>query len=306
MSTTPIFDVAETARLIPFRPLIEALKVAAADYAAGRMVNPERLAVPLNDDGIMLSMPAAAHDLAIHKLVNICPRNSERSMPTIFGQVMAFDADTGKTLFILDGPTVTGRRTAAMSMLGVETFSRTMPKEFLLIGTGVQAANHLQAIGELYPDARVRVKGLTDAFARSFVEAQKGKARHLEPLTDAAIPDSIDVVIMLTTSHVAVYNEVARAGRLVIGMGAFTPEMCEIGARTIGGSALYVDDLAGARHEAGDFIQAGVDWATVKGIKDAVANKPALDKPVVFKTVGCAAWDLAAGRVARSTLGAAK
>jgi 1-piperideine-2-carboxylate/1-pyrroline-2-carboxylate reductase [NAD(P)H] len=302
MSTTPIFDVAETARLIPFRPLIEALKVAAADYAAGRMVNPERLAVPLNDDGIMLSMPAAAHDLAIHKLVNICPRNSERSMPTIFGQVMGFDADTGETLFILDGPTVTGRRTAAMSMLGVETFSRTMPKEFLLVGTGIQAANHLQAIGELYPDAKVRVKGLTPEFAQAFCAANKDKARDVQPLVGDNIPDSVDVVIALTTSRQAVYNEAPRAGRLVIGMGAFTPEMCEIGARTIGGSALYVDDLAGAKHEAGDFIQAGVDWSTVSGIKDALVSKPAADKPVVFKTVGCAAWDLAAGRVARSAL----
>lgn len=304
MSSTPIFDVAETARLIPFRALVEALKVAAADYAAGRVVNPERLAVPLNGDGIMLSMPAAAPDLAIHKLVNICPRNSERAMPTIFGQVMAFDADTGQTLFILDGPTVTGRRTAAMSMLGVETFTRTAPNEFLLIGTGVQAANHLQAIAELYPRARVRVKGISTDFAQQFCDAHKGEVNDLQPLADAEIPDSVDVVIALTTSRQAVYNETPRAGRLVIGMGAFTPQMCEIGARTIGGSSLFVDDVAGARHEAGDFIQAGVDWSTVLGIKDALASKPSLDKPIVFKTVGCAAWDLAAGRVARSTLGA--
>ncbi len=301
-STTPIFDAADTARLIPFRPLIEALKAAAADYAAGRILSPERLVVPLNDDGVLLSMPAAAPDLAIHKLVNVCPRNAERALPTIFGQVMGFDSDTGKTLFILDGPTVTGRRTAAMSMLGVETFSRNAPKEFLLIGTGIQAANHLQAIGELHPEARVRVKGITPADAQAFCEAQRSTVRNLQPLTDATAPDSVDVVIALTTSRRAVYDEAPRTGRLVIGMGAFTPQMCEIGARTIAGSALYVDDLAGAQHEAGDFIQAGVDWTKVSGINDALANKPALDQPIVFKTVGCAAWDLAAGRVARATL----
>jgi 1-piperideine-2-carboxylate/1-pyrroline-2-carboxylate reductase [NAD(P)H] len=304
MGSTPIFDAADTAGLIPFRPLIEALKVAAADYAAGRVVSPERLVVPLNDDGILLSMPAAAPDLAIHKLVNVCPRNSERAIPTIHGQVMGFDSDTGKTLFILDGPTVTGRRTAAMSMLGVETFSRIAPKEFLLIGTGTQAANHLQAIGELHPQARVRVKGMTAAFAQAFCDAQRGVVRDLQPLTDATVPDSVDVVIALTTSMQAVYDEAPRAGRVVIGMGAFTPQMCEIGAQTIAGSALYVDDPAGAKHEAGDFIQAGVDWSKVSGINDALAKKPDLDKPIVFKTVGCAAWDLAAGRVARTALNA--
>ncbi len=304
MSTTPIFDAAGTAHLIPFRPLVDALKKAAADYAAGHVASPERLVVPLNDNGIMLSMPAAAADLAIHKLVNVCPRNGERALPTIHGQVMAFDPDTGKTLFILDGPTVTGRRTAAMTMLGIGTLSRAAPQDILLIGAGTQAASHVQAIGELYPEARVRVLGRSAARTQAFCDAQQTNVRSLEPLNDTTIPDSVDTVIALTTSRQAVYDEAPRAGRLVIGVGAFTPQMCEIGARTLAGSALYVDDLAGAKHEAGDFIQAGIDWSTVTGIKDAVANKPALDRPIVFKTVGCAAWDLAAGRVARAALGA--
>ncbi|MEM5345555.1 bifunctional Delta(1)-pyrroline-2-carboxylate/Delta(1)-piperideine-2-carboxylate reductase [Paraburkholderia azotifigens] len=304
MSTTPIFDAAGTAHLIPFRPLVDALKKAAADYAAGHVASPERLVVPLNDNGIMLSMPAASADLAIHKLVNVCPRNGERALPTIHGQVMAFDPDTGKTLFILDGPTVTGRRTAAMTMLGIGTLSRAAPQDILLIGAGTQAASHVQAIGELYPEARVRVLGRSAARTQAFCDAQQTNVRSLEPLNDTTIPDSVDTVIALTTSRQAVYDEAPRAGRLVIGVGAFTPQMCEIGARTLAGSALYVDDLAGAKHEAGDFIQAGIDWSTVTGIKDAVANKPALDRPIVFKTVGCAAWDLAAGRVARAALGA--
>ena len=90
----------------------------------------------------------------------------------------------------------------------------------------------------------------------------------------------------------------------MIGVGAFTPAMVEIGARTLGESALFVDDEAGARHEAGDFIQAGVDWAKVGGIASVLDNAALLPqkKPIVFKTVGCAAWDLAACRVARESL----
>ncbi|MFM0264508.1 bifunctional Delta(1)-pyrroline-2-carboxylate/Delta(1)-piperideine-2-carboxylate reductase [Paraburkholderia sediminicola] len=307
--TTQIFDAAATARLIPYATLVDALKRASIDYAQQRIVSPERLVVPLNEGGIMLSMPATAPDLAIHKLVNVCASNRQRGIPTIHGQVMAFDADTGETLFILDGPTVTGRRTAAMSMLGVHTFAPARPREFLLIGTGTQAVNHLEAIGELFPDARVWVKGSAPARAEAFCAAHGahgGKARELRPLADpnAAIPDSIDVVIALTTSKQAVYDEAARADRLVIGVGAFTPAMVEIGARTIAGSALFVDDEAGARHEAGDFIQAGVDWARVGGIATVADNAALLPskQPIVFKSVGCAAWDLAACRVAREAL----
>ncbi|MEA3082559.1 MAG: 1-piperideine-2-carboxylate/1-pyrroline-2-carboxylate reductase, partial [Paraburkholderia sp.] len=231
---TQIFDAAATARLIPYATLVDALKRASIDYAQQRITSPERLVVPLNEGGIMLSMPATAPDLAIHKLVNVCASNKPRGIPTIHGQVMAFDADTGETLFILDGPTVTGRRTAAMSMLGIHTFAPATPREFLLIGTGTQALNHLEAIGELFPDARVWVKGSTPARAEAFCAAhradgtggtqgthgtggaQGGKVRELQPLADpdANIPASIDVVIALTTSKQAVYDEVARPDRL--------------------------------------------------------------------------------------------
>ncbi|MFL9910664.1 delta(1)-pyrroline-2-carboxylate reductase family protein [Paraburkholderia sp. RL17-337-BIB-A] len=333
---TQIFDDAATARLIPYATLVDALKRASIDYARQRIASPERLVVPLSEGDIMLSMPATAPDLAIHKLVNVCASNRPRGIPTIHGQVMAFDADTGETLFILDGPTVTGRRTAAMSMLGIHTFALARPREFLLIGTGTQAANHLEAIGELFPDARVWVKGSAPARAEAFCAAhrsygtygtegtegtegtygtegahgtrgaQGGKVRELQPLADPAanIPDSVDVVIALTTSRQPVYDEVARTDRLVIGVGAFTPAMVEIGARTIAGSALFVDDEAGARHEAGDFIQAGVDWTQVGGIAAVVEKTASLPagKPIVFKSVGCAAWDLAACRVAREAL----
>ncbi|MGF6774309.1 1-piperideine-2-carboxylate/1-pyrroline-2-carboxylate reductase [NAD(P)H] [Paraburkholderia sp. GAS199] len=309
--TTPVFDAAATARLIPYATLVDALRRASVDYAEQRIVSPERLVVPLNAGGIMLSMPATAPDLAIHKLVNVCASNGARDLPTIHGQVMAFDADTGETLFILDGPTVTGRRTAAMSMLGVSTFSTfagAAPREFLLIGTGTQAANHLEAIGELYPEARVWVKGRTPARAEAFCAAHRGKLAGLRPLMAeaASVPDAVDVVIALTTSRQAVYDEPARAGRLVIGVGAFTPHMVEIGTQTLAGSALFVDDEAGAKHEAGDFIQAGVDWSQVRGIAAVLKQTAALPdgQPVVFKSVGCAAWDLAACRVAREALSA--
>ena len=304
--TTQIFDAAETARLIPYAALVAALERASIEYAQQHIVSPERLVVPLNEGGIMLSMPATAPDLAIHKLVNVCPSNGPRGLPTIHGKVMTFDADTGETLFILDGPIVTGRRTAAISMLGVATFAAATPREFLLIGTGTQALNHLEAIGELFPDARVWVKGSAPARAEAFCAQHQGKARELCALTQdgATIPESVDVVIALTTSRQPIYDEPAHAARLVIGVGAFTPAMVEIGARTLAGSALFVDDEAGARHEAGDFIQAGVDWARVGGIASVLADPERLprNQPVVFKSVGCAAWDLAACRVARETL----
>ncbi|MFC0396900.1 bifunctional Delta(1)-pyrroline-2-carboxylate/Delta(1)-piperideine-2-carboxylate reductase [Paraburkholderia rhizosphaerae] len=299
-----IFDAAATARLTPYPALVDALATAVADYAEGRITSPERLVVPLNDDGVLLSMPATARDLAIHKLVNVCPRNRERGLPTIHGQVMAIEPDTGEMLFILDGPTVTGRRTAAMSMLGVRTLSRVEPRDVLLIGTGMQAVNHLEAIGELYPDALVRVRGSVPERAQAFCEAHVGKARRLQPMVNEPVPDSVDLVITLTTSRTPVYDEAPREGRLVVGVGAFRPDMAELGPRTLRGSTVFVDDPAGAKHEAGDLIQARVEWGKVTGIAAALAARhgsaDGARAACAFKTVGCAAWDLAACRLARN------
>ncbi len=99
------------------------------DYAAGRIAIPERLVVPLDEGGVMLSMPATASDLAMHKLVNVGPGNGARNLSTIHSQVTAFDALTGVLQFMLDGPTVTGRRTAAVSMLVIRTLAAHAPRE---------------------------------------------------------------------------------------------------------------------------------------------------------------------------------
>ncbi|RKP43858.1 bifunctional Delta(1)-pyrroline-2-carboxylate/Delta(1)-piperideine-2-carboxylate reductase [Trinickia fusca] len=314
MTTVQLFDAQATARLTPYPPLVDALERACIESVQGAIASPARLVVPLNDGAVMLSMPAAAHDLAIHKLVTVCPKNRERALPTIHGLVNVSDPDTGQLLFALDGPTVTGRRTAAVTLLAIRTFAPAAPRHVLLVGTGTQAAHHVEALAAVYPDARILVQGSSPRRAAEFCAAQASIA-HVEPFVGEMATASIDVVVTLTTSRAAVYDEPARRDRLVVGVGAFTPEMVEIGARTIAGSWLYVDDFEGARHEAGDFIQAGVDWARVTPLagaieareagrraEHAVAWPPAM--PVVVKSVGCAAWDLAACRVARAALSA--
>ncbi len=183
-------------------------------------------------------------------------------------------------------------------MIGIETFMSQAPQRVLIIGSGTQAIYHARALHEIYPEAEVFVRGLDHESARRFCEAHAGENPNLYPCQPAEIPAGTDVVIMLTTSMSPIYNEDALKGRLVIGVGAFKPEMAEIGAHTLAGSDIYVDDPLGAREEAGDLIQAGVDWGRVRNLADALQQKPPLDRPVVFKTVGTGAWDLAAGRVA--------
>jgi len=297
-----VCDQAKTAALLEFRQLVDAIESAAKELDEAAILSPERMVVPLGEGGVLLSMPATAKDIGIHKLVNVQPGNVQRRLPTINGTVTVCDAATGKIICLLDGPEVTGRRTAAVTLLAIRTFQKEAPKQILLFGTGAQSRYHVQAINALYPDAKVYVRGLDLQMTTEFCDLNRELHPHLEPL-DAGVPD-VDVVITVTTSTEPVYDELAKSGRLVIGVGAFKPEMAEIGKHTLDTSVIYADEPAGAQHEAGDLLRAGVDWAQVKSLAHALKHGIDSSKPAVFKSVGTAAWDLAASRVALASLNA--
>lgn len=284
----------QTEALLPFPELMEAIARAAGDMDAGAIQAPARQAVPFPEGATMLSMPATAADIGVHKLVNVVPSNPALGLPTIRGVMSVYDGATGELRALLDGPTVTARRTAAVSMLGLRMLHRDGPRHASVFGTGTQARSHVAALLSLYPDVRVHIVGRTpdkaEPFAARFKDARVSAATavHLET----------DLVICATTSPTVIYDEPPRADRLVVGVGAYRHDLAEIGPHTLAGSHLFVDDLAGAREEAGDYLQAGVDWGTVKPLSALLSEGGGAPGPAVFKSVGCAAWDLAAARCA--------
>ncbi|KQQ97545.1 bifunctional Delta(1)-pyrroline-2-carboxylate/Delta(1)-piperideine-2-carboxylate reductase [Massilia sp. Leaf139] len=295
-----VHDRARTAALLDFAELVDAVALAAAELESGTILSPERQVLPLGAGAVMLSMPAAAADIAIHKLVNVHPANVGRGLATIHGAVTVCDAATGRIACVLDGPEVTGRRTAAVTLLAIRRLLPHPPGRIRLIGTGTQARYHVEALAALYPQAQLFVRGRSIEAARRFCELNQALHGRLQPC-DAATADA-DVVVTLTTSTMPVYDEAPRAGRLVVGVGAFKPEMAELGAATLDGSDLYADDPAGARHEAGDLLRANVDWSRVASLGALLRGPVDLARPAVFKSVGTAAWDLAAARTALRAL----
>lgn len=294
-------DQARTSELLNFSQLVEAIAEAVMALAQGEILSPERQVLPMGEGGVMLSMPATARDIGIHKLVNVQPANSRIGLPVIHGCVSVCDASTGALRLVLDGPEVTGRRTAAVTLLAMRTLLERAPNNILLIGTGTQAYYHTLAMQALYPEATLWIKSRSLDRARDFCAAHQAQHPALEVHTKTAAVEP-DVVITVTTSSSPIYDEAPSSGRLVIAVGAFKPDMVEIGRRTLAGSQLVVDEAHGAKVEAGDFIQAGVDWSKVIPLHQALQGKVAKDRPVVFKSVGTGAWDLAAARVAVANL----
>lgn len=309
-----ILDSRQTAAALPYAALVAALERAACELADGRIRAPERQVVPIDAASVLLGMPAIATDLSVTKLITVHADNARHQLPAIQGEVVAFETHTGRRLALMDGPTVTGRRTAAMSMLGIRTLLPRAPASALLIGTGAQAAAHADALVEVFGVRQfwVLARDLerTQAFCRAVSERHAGTVVSPLParMLQAQWPRT-DVVIAMTTSRTAVIPEHIAADTLAIGVGAFKPDMVEFPPALLHARRIVVDDLAGAHHEAGDLIQAGVDWSSVVAISDVLAGKVAASalqvggRLPVFKTVGQAAWDLAAARVMRATLG---
>lgn len=288
-----VLSAIQTRSCLPWPSLMQAIALAAQDLKHGKIQAPARQAVPFPHGGMLLSMPATAADIGVHKLVNVVASNRERQLPTIHGLVAVYDGQTGQLQLLLDGPTVTTCRTVAVSMLGVSRLLPDGPRHAAVFGAGTQANGHIRALRDLYPTCRIDIIGRT--LAKTKLLAQSLDHPTIQAATEVA--ETVDLVITATTSTGLVYQQPAQTGRMVIAVGAYRADLAEISPDTINNSQLFVDDLEGARHEAGDFLQAHVDWSRVQDLT-ALLDSPAPSGPCVFKTVGCAAWDLAAARCA--------
>ena len=303
-----ILDRARTAQALPYSRLVPAVADAARELAAGRIVAPDRQVVTIDADSVLLSMPAIAADVSVAKLITVHAQNARHGLPAIQGEVIVFDTATGRRLALLDGPTVTARRTAAMTLLGIQTLAPRKPASALIIGTGAQAAAHADALVDFFGVSTFRIAGTSMENAQSFAHALQ--TRHAGIVVHAHAADTLahdapqtDVIIALTTSRVPVIPKNVAAHTLAVGVGAFKPDMAEFPPELLHARQIVVDDFEGAKHEAGDLLQAGVDWSGVTALGDILSGKAARPANVpVFKTVGQAAWDLAAARVAIGAL----
>jgi 1-piperideine-2-carboxylate/1-pyrroline-2-carboxylate reductase [NAD(P)H] len=176
------YDGPSTATLLPLKLLVEELERAVVECAAAEISEAKRLEIPLVGKALNHSGPASSQEDASHKPVTMCPFDFSRDPATINDEVVVYDAVTGVSLFALDGPTVTGRRTAAITLLAISRIRKTPPKVVAIIGTGKQASTHVQALSSFYPEIELVVAGTSPGEEEQFC------ARHgsccVRPFTD--------------------------------------------------------------------------------------------------------------------------
>lgn len=290
---------AETARLLPYGPLTEQLRDMLRDKQAGTARSLDRLHLPLPMQGQLLVMPATDERTAITKLVSVHPHNAVLGLPTIQGEVIVIDATNGQRLLLLHGETVTARRTAALSMLAAKLLAPIPAGPLLIVGAGAQARAHLEAAVELLGIGEVYL--LSRSRQRAVDLAQYGKQLGSSCVVvddPRRVLERVTLIVTATTSTTPVLPSEVREAAFVAAVGAYHPDAAELPPDLVRRARLYVDSMAGARKEAGDFIQAGIDWNDVTPLECALDGARPAAGPVIFKSVGDALWDLAAARLA--------
>ena len=299
---TPLkMDPQQTAQALPFMRLSKAITSLLQDTS---VVVPPRLVQSLSNAGSLFVMPAADAQLAITKLITWVADNPSRGLPAIQGEVMVFDARDGRLLHVLDGPTVTAQRTAAVSLLAAQRLAPDPQGRLLLVGAGVQAKAHLHAFVQGLGVKEVRVASRTRASAQALVEEAQslGVRAAIAESADQALAECSLVVSATSAQEIAVRG-MPRDDAFISAIGAFTPAMVEWApevCRHVAQHGRVVVDTRDADHEAGDLLQAGLDVVQFPSLQDLVLEHTAFDTspsgPVFFKSCGWAGWDLAAAR----------
>ena len=299
-----VLSPAATAAALPWALLVREIAALLADTS---VYVPPRIVQPLPGGASLFVMPAHDSRVAITKLISFTPANAGTGRPTIQGDVVVFDVATGVRARLLDGPTVTARRTAAVSALAAQRLAPRTDGPLLIVGAGVQGRSHLEAFAACLPVKDVVISSRSSASAEALAAHARtlGLRARVTPDTNAALADC-PLVVTCTPASGVVLSALPGADHFIAAVGAFTPAMVELApelCRHVAAQGRVVVDTADALHEAGDLIQAGLDVAVFATLAEVLSERnagadPGRSGPVLFKSCGWAGWDLAAAQVA--------
>ena len=296
---TELLDAAATAARLPYAELVRELAAVLHDPVA-RV--PPRLVQALPGGGSLFVMPAFDARVAITKLITFTPGNVGTKTPTIQGDVVVFDVESGQRRLVLDGPTVTARRTAAVSLLAAQWLAPNTTGPLLVVGAGTQGRAHLDAFAQGLGIREVLIHSRSEASAHLLASCAQEIGLHAEVVTDAnSALARCPLVVTCTPASGVVLRALPRADAFIAAVGAFTPQMIELDpcvtTHVLRAGRIWVD-TRDADHEAGDLLQAGIDVASLPALGDVDPAAVRSAGPVLFKSCGWAGWDLAAARTA--------
>jgi ornithine cyclodeaminase len=242
-------------RLLPMEECIELMASVLADLARGAVWQPLRFVVrPPEEPSLMGLMPAHRSDpTASYGLKAVCifPSNAARGIDLHQGGVLLFDGETGALRALVDASAITATRTAAVSGVATRTLAREDARELAILGSGVQARSHLEAMAAARPFDRARVWSRTAEHAAAFAaDAQVSFPVEAVGSAEDAVRDA-DVVVTATSSPEPIVRRDwlktgAELGEVLTGSGQ--GRLADDELTVFKSLGLAAEDLAAAEH----------------------------------------------------------
>jgi thiomorpholine-carboxylate dehydrogenase len=294
----------EVRQHLSYEALIPAIRQALVDYSSGLVDQPPRVILRAGNadganNGWFAVMPAIAGDWMGVKTVTFYPGNAQRGLPTHMAVIELLRRATGEPLAVIDGRLITEMRTAAVSAVAFAAISPLHfdkpPKSLGILGSGVQAHAHIEALRHVWPAlAEIRIWSRTAANAERLALETDAQAVAIEEAAAA------DVVLTVTSaSRPILQGRWLSQHALVLAVGATGSTLRELDDEVMHSSFVVAESRSCVERESGDVRLSGDSVGAEIGEILARPEAPAIprDGRVVFKSVGMAIEDLTAARL---------
>jgi ornithine cyclodeaminase len=309
MTRVLILTHAEVTQLMPVGECMDVMSEALADLARGEVYQPLRMIImPPGAAGDMALMPSyRSGSRAAYGVKTVCvfPGNPAKGLDSHQGSVMLFSAETGELKALMNASAITAIRTAAVSGVATKLLAREDASDLAIIGSGVQARAHIEAMACARQIRRARVASRSFENAKKF--AQHFRPRYpfpIEPVetVEAAVRGADLIVTVTTAEQPILMREWISTGAHLNVVGSSIPTTREIDSATLADASLFVDRRESTLNEGGEYLFAlregkiGPDHIKGEIGELLVGQKPGRTSPqeiTLFKSLGLAIEDLA-------------
>jgi ornithine cyclodeaminase/alanine dehydrogenase-like protein (mu-crystallin family) len=302
-----ILNKREIESLLSMRTCLELMETALSSLARGEVVLPLRPVLRIPESrNVFALMPSYSAELKAigTKFITVFPENHGTEFDSHQGAVILIDGERGNLLALMDAASITAIRTAAVSGVATKLLARRDVTTLAILGSGVQARTHIDAMLAVRPFKRVLVWSRNAEHATALIASVEKRGVEFEVARDAeSAVRGADVVCTVTASPQPVlHGKWLRPGTHVNAVGASLPTTREVDSEAVRIAEVWVDRRESALNEAGDLlipIKEGVISADhIRGeVGDLLSGRGTgreNDKAItVFKSLGLAIEDLA-------------
>jgi ornithine cyclodeaminase/alanine dehydrogenase-like protein (mu-crystallin family) len=295
--------------LLPIRECIPLMRDTLASLARGEFFQPLRAVIrPPDAKGMMGLMPSrrsgesGAYGL---KVVCVYPENSRKGLDPHQGSVMLFSGETGELLALMNASAITAIRTAAVSAVATQLLAREDAAQLAIIGSGVQARAHMEAMDCVRQIKLARVASRSFENAKKLAEEMTSRFSFpVEPVeTIREALSEADLIVTATTACEPILKrEWIKQGAHLNIVGSSIATAREVDGATMADAAIFVDRRESTINESGDYLFAlregviGPDSIRAEIgeiLTGADKGRQSVSEITLFKSLGLAVEDLA-------------